>query len=132
MPELYELQLLTNQEGKGIRIIETVAPDWQTVAALLGFNVPRIRTIRKDGFYQQEEACFNMFERWLDGEHNLKPPRWFFLIQCLENSRKFDGLTQDLKKIIMLQEGILYKKIINVMTCMTLNMYMHCVFLFYR
>ena len=83
VPNLQELQYLEGPNGEALRIIQTVAPNWQRLAMALGFDGPRIMTIKKDSFHQTEDACCHMFFRWLAGEHDLKPPTWGTLIECL-------------------------------------------------
>ena len=90
-----------------IRVVERIAAEWEVLARALGFDEPRIKIIIKENCNQLEEACFAMFTRWLNGEHDLKPLTWHDLIQCLEKTNKFEGLAYDLKKVIMLQTGIL-------------------------
>ena len=89
-----------------IRVVETVAADWEVLARTLGFDESRIRIINRECWRQLEEACFAMFSKWLDGEHDLEPPTWYSLIQCLERTHKFEGLAYKLKKVIMLQRGM--------------------------
>ena len=90
MPHLHELQLLTFDDGRELRIMETVAPKWKKVAAAIGFNKERIEVIEEDEHYKQEKATFEMFGRWLKGEHNLKPVTWDALIQCLKEANLQD------------------------------------------
>ena len=105
-PTLHQLHLLENhREQKIIRVIERIAAEWEVLAYALRFDEPRIKIINRKVWYQPEEACFEMFTRWLDGEHDLQPPTWHSLIQCLERTDKFEGLAYDLKKVIMLQTG---------------------------
>ena len=86
-PQLHELLLLTFDNGIEFRIMETVAPKWKRVAAFLGFNAERIESIEKGEHYKLEDATFEMFSRWLKGEHDLKPPTWDVLIQFCKSPR---------------------------------------------
>ena len=70
--------------------MEKVAPKWKRVAAFLGFNADRIESIEKGEYYKLEDATFEMFSRWLKGEHDLKPPTWDVLIQCLKQANLLD------------------------------------------
>ena len=85
------------RDGSEIRIIESVASEWEKLAIRFGFEETRIYNIRRGAFFQIEDACFNMFTRWLKGEHNLKAPTWYNLIQCLEETSKFKNLARDVK-----------------------------------
>jgi hypothetical protein len=70
--------------------METVAPKWKKVATAIGFNKERIEAIEEDEHYKQEKATFEMFGRWLKGEHNLKPVTWDTLNQCLKEANLLD------------------------------------------
>ena len=63
--------------------METVAPNWRDLAIALGFDQSRIKIIEKDYSHSVEDACHEMFTRWLDGEHGLQPPTWDALIHGL-------------------------------------------------
>ena len=98
VPQLHELQLLTFDNGRELRIMEMVAPNWKDVAIAMGFNKERIESIEKDEHYKQEDATCEMFGRWLKGEHDLKPVTWDALIQCLKQA-KFPDIAKMLSNI---------------------------------
>ena len=99
-PKLDELQFLEGRDGHKIRVIQRVAPDWRFLAAVLGFDEARIKIIEKDyGRISIEEACQEMFIRWLNGEHDLKSSTWGTLIQCLTQAG-LDDVARSLKKIL--------------------------------
>lgn len=102
-PKLHELQLLESDDGNRIRIIEEVAAKWKFVATALGFGAPRIDSIELDSFCKVEHACFEIFVRWLNGEHDLRTPiTWMTLIKCLKEARldrTADKLQQLLQKL---------------------------------
>ena len=79
--------MLKSRDGREVRIIEAVAAEWEKLAIRFGFEGPRINSIRKGTFFKPDDACFKMFTKWLAGEHNLKPPTWSNLIQCLEETQ---------------------------------------------
>ena len=85
-PQLHELQQLTFDDGKELRIMETVVPKWKQAAAAIGFNAARINTIDRGEHFKPEDATFEMFSRWRKGEHSLKPVTWDTLIQSLEEA----------------------------------------------
>ena len=70
--------------------MESVAPQWELIAVVLGFSVARIKSIDKSKHYQTDDATFEMFSRWLEGEHDLKPPTWDVVIQCLKEANLLD------------------------------------------
>ena len=82
-PKLHELQLLKFPNGTELRIMEKVAPKWDEVAVALGFDGARIKATRMGTHYQPIKACLEIFTEWLDGGHDLRPPTWDALIQCL-------------------------------------------------
>ena len=91
IPNLKELQLLKTEDGSSVRIIETIAYDWQSVAIALGFDGPRIKNIEKDHPNQCEDASCDMLSRWLHGEHDLHGPlTWDTLIGCLEQAEMME------------------------------------------
>ena len=67
-----------------------VAPQWKQMAIALGFNEARIKSIEKREHYQPDDASFEIFSCWLEGEHDLKPPTWDVLIQCLTHANLLD------------------------------------------
>ena len=111
MPKLIQLSLLNKPGGQErIQIIKSIAAEWEVVARSIGFDESAIKIISRD-CGNVKEACNAMFMGWLKGEHTCdlkaKPVTWYSLIQCLEKTDKFEGLAYELKKVIMLQTGIL-------------------------
>ena len=70
--------------------MESVAPQWKQMAIALGFSVARTESIEKSKHYRTDDASFDMFSCWLEGEHDLKPPTWDVLIQCLKQANLLD------------------------------------------
>ena len=106
-PKLRDLDLLKLRDGREVRIIKSIAAEWVALAIGFGFEGMAINTIRKGAFYQPDDACCKMLTRWLNREEGLKPPTWYNLIQCLEETDKFSSLTRDIKEAIMLKGGTL-------------------------
>ena len=81
-----------------MRIIETVAHSWQSVAMALGFDGPNIKSIEIDYPNRSHDASREIFIRWLDGDHNLRGPlTWNTLIDCLEEASLKD-LAENVKQ----------------------------------
>jgi hypothetical protein len=99
-PELKDLDILKSRDGREIRIMESVISKWEKLAISFGFEETRISNIKMGAFFQVEDACFKMFIRWLNGEHDLKPPTWYNLIQCLEETNEFKNLARDVKEAL--------------------------------
>ena len=70
--------------------MESVAPHWKQMAVAMGFSVARFKSIEKGEHYQPDDASFEIFSCWLQGEHDLRPPTWEFLIQCLKEANILD------------------------------------------
>ena len=107
---MHELQLLTFDGGRELRIMETVAPKWKKVAAAIGFNEARIEAVDKGEHYRPEDATFEMFSRWLKGEHNLKPVTWDALLQCLKEAN-LQNMAEMLSNIQIVSLNIKINKI---------------------
>jgi hypothetical protein len=99
-PKLHELDILKLRDGSEIRIIESVTSKWEKLATRFGFERTRIWNIRREAFFHVKDACFNMFIKWLNGEHDLKPPTWYNLIQCLEETNEFQNLAREVKEAL--------------------------------
>ena len=98
-PELRDLLCLSGEDEKEVRVIESVTPNWKSVALALGYNHYRIDTIAQDT-KTTTDACLTMFKRWLNGEHDLAEPRsWGTLIKCLSRAGFVDVATK-LKKTL--------------------------------
>ena len=63
-----------------------MAADWQNVAIALGFDQARIKTIETNYPARAEDACREIFVRWLNGEHDLAKPTWNTLINALQDA----------------------------------------------
>ena len=99
-PELRDLLCLSGEDEKEVRVIESVTPNWKSVALALGYNQYRIDTIEQDCMRLSRDACLTMFKRWLNGEHDLAEPRsWGTLIKCLNRAGFVDVATK-LKKTL--------------------------------
>ena len=110
-PKLQDLDVLKLRDGREVRIIENVAANWEYLAIRFGFEETRISNIKRGAFFQPEDACLKMFIRWLNGEHDLAPPTWYNLIQCLEETNKFLSLAKDVMEAIMLKRGMYNRKL---------------------
>ena len=84
-----------NGGRKTLRIVTRVAANWERLAIGLGFDRDRISIIGRQVHFDPVEACFKMFDRWMTGEHGLKPPKWYYLIKCLEETSEFKDLARE-------------------------------------
>ena len=101
-PKLQELQLLSseNTDTKKVRVIDTVAAEWEELAIALGFEPAVINYIRRDHVHDAKGACCKVLTKWLaEEEENLRSPvTWTTLIECLKDAG-FATLAEDLTKI---------------------------------
>ena len=79
-----------------------VAANWEKLAVGLGFDRARISTIGRQAHYDPVDACFKVLDRWMNGEHDLNPPKWYYLIKCLEKTpvTEFTDLARELMNVI--------------------------------
>jgi hypothetical protein len=94
MPSLGKLSLLRTAHGKKIKIIERVAPFWQSLGDQLDFDESgsKLKSIKAD--HSTSEACCRaMFQHWLSG-NGVTPCSW----------RKLIELLNDLDQVVLAQD----------------------------
>ena len=97
IPTFQELQTLQRNK-KQIKIIESIASEWESVAIALAIGMDRIRIIRSDS-HGVEEACRRMLEWWLDSKRDRAT--WRRLIRAIEDSKSdFFVLARDIEKAL--------------------------------
>jgi len=79
-PTIQELQTLRYNRGT-LKIIQSTAAKWNTLAIELNFDEPVIRSIERDTHCKCEDACHEMFLRWL----RTKRANWQSLISALDS-----------------------------------------------
>ena len=94
-PTLAKLHLLRTAQGKKIKIIERVAPFWQSVGDQLDFDDSgsKLALIKAEYPTNPEACCRAMFQHWLSG-NGLTPCSWRTLIDLLD----------DLDEVVLAQE----------------------------
>ena len=99
---MQELQLLKDNNGRQVRVIDSVAPCWQSLAVALGFDGSSIQVIGMGAFHKPDDACREMFIRWLNGEQSLRRPlTWTTLIECLQQVTKLGDFYQTLMSCLL-------------------------------
>ena len=96
-PEPEDL-LWFEHEGKSVRVIPRVAADWEEIALCLGIERYILRTIKRDHGTSCEDACTNMFQRWLGGEG--KGPRTWRTIVCALEDIKDNETAVAIKEVL--------------------------------
>ena len=77
-----------------IRIMSTVAPDWEELAMSMGLEAHVISTIRRDNLQDSKGATRQLFMTWLE----RKAGSWEGLIEHLEDAG-FSGIASDLREM---------------------------------
>ncbi len=103
-PRLQQL-LYLNPEGqpsqRGVRVIEEVSYNWESLAFSLRFKEHVVRIIAANHPKDCEAACRDTFGRWLQGKNDTrKPVTWETLIRCLYETGTFEGLGNKLVHIL--------------------------------
>ena len=85
-PTLAKLLILKTPEGKKIKIISIVAPQWQVLGDQLDFDEygGKLDLIRASNPADLEACCREMFQHWLKG-NGVRPCSWRKLIELLED-----------------------------------------------
>ena len=91
--QLHQLDLLEGN-GKQVRVINTVAHDWERVAIRLHFTGDDITRIERD-HSKSERACQSVFTEWLKGK-GLRPTTWNTVIKALREA-EFSQVADDLE-----------------------------------
>ena len=76
MITLKNMQVFHGRHCRSIRILDTVAPDWEKIAMAIGFNASHINAIAREHPNDVEQACLQVFVCWLtdDCSPDLKRP----------------------------------------------------------
>ena len=100
-PILSELQCLKSSAGT-VRIIDSIAYKWESVAIQLTIPTSKVKTIKRDTD-GAEDACRIMLGIWLKGGHKT-PVNWRTFIDCLRDSdSEFKVLAHDLEQALRVQ-----------------------------
>ena len=90
-PKLDELEQLMSHGGRVIKIIDSVASEWEQVAKSLCLDEATIDKIKGDNLHQSRDACLQMFKMWLDGSGgHCVPVTWSGLVQSLKDAGLVD------------------------------------------
>ena len=101
LPDIRQLQVLEGRGRRKLRIMHEVTPHWKSLAIALGFDGPGIEIINQRALRDPEEACREMFVRWLDGDNDLEPVTWDALVQCLIHAGLVD-VADNLKECLVI------------------------------
>lgn len=97
-----------------MKVIETIAAQWEELAIALEFEAPVINYLSKDFKHDSKGAAKKVLEIWLKGESNLdKPITWDTLIQCLSNAEQY-GLAKDLEEIFEWKDDYMHMDLLSL------------------
>ena len=96
-PTLAKLAMLQNVEGKKIKIIEEVAPFWESLGDQLDFDESgsKLSLIKAEHPINPVGCCRAMFQHWLNG-NGVTPCSWGKLVKLLEDLDQ-EVLAQDIQ-----------------------------------
>ena len=98
-PTLKLLQALKHGE-KRVKVIESVAAEWEQLAIALEFDSPVIDYLRRDFNHDAKGAVTQVLTKWLNGESDSgRPITWDTLIQCLNDAGQV-GIAEDLDNLL--------------------------------
>ena len=97
MPTIQQLHELQGKDGKSIRIIDTVAPEWEELAMAMGFPAHVIGTIRRNNIRDAKGATLQILTLWLEGKSSV-PVSWESLVDCLYQA-DFSTVSLDIQEM---------------------------------
>lgn len=100
-PSLKDLLLLKGKGGRKLRVIDTIASQWEELAIALGFDGHVIHCVQKDYDHDCKGATSKIFRMWLENEDErlIGPISWSTLLQCL-NDLGFSSICNELQDVI--------------------------------
>ena len=90
---------LKGKDRRTVKVIESVAAEWELLAYALQFSPAVVRTIHRDT-KDCTAACEEVLYRWVNGaEGTRQPVSWATLIECLSDC-DFAELLRDLENAL--------------------------------
>ena len=98
VPTIQQLHELQGKDGKtAIRLIDTVAPEWEELAMAMGFPAHVIGTIRRNHIHDAKGATLQIFTQWLEGKSSVAVS-WESLVDCLHQA-EFSNVSLDIQEL---------------------------------
>ena len=97
MPTIQQLHELQGKDSKAIKIIDTVAPEWEELAMAMGFPAYVISTIRRNNLRNAKGATLQILTLWLEGKSSV-PVSWESLVGCLHQA-EFSNVSFDIQEM---------------------------------
>ncbi len=100
-PKLFELEYLENSNGTlSVQIIDRVQGRWKALIGYFGLPPHTKEAILGMRDFSPENACREVFRRWLDGGDELLSPKdWNTVIEVLRRIGK-SSLADDLRSVL--------------------------------
>ena len=99
-PCLQKLHYLQGRGGRRVRVIESVATNWEYLAQALHFEDGVIETVRRDAYNRAEDSCQEVLRLWLEGQaESRQPVNWGTLIDSLSEAG-FVDVAEDLQAAV--------------------------------
>ena len=93
-----ELEVLQGK-GQELRILDTVAADWDHIAIQIGFAPSEIRILERDHANDSRRACWRVFSEWLCRDQDLLLPTWNSLYDVLVQV-DYDYVAHQMRSIV--------------------------------
>ena len=88
-------------EGRTLRIIERVSPEWKDLAYSLYFSRSAVKAVAEENPGDSVSCCEEVVDRWLDGEEGTrKPVSWATLVEAVRECEDMDTLATDIENIL--------------------------------
>lgn len=95
-PDIRQLQCLKVGKER-LKIIQTVSSSWKNLAICLNFSDDVVQIIEHDHASRCEQACLEVFRRWLNGE-GCQDITWETLIEALVDADR-DTLAKQVRAV---------------------------------
>ena len=99
-PKLHQLNCL-KVGSKQLKLVQRIGVDWKQLGLALEFDYDLIEIIERNSHYRIEESCYELLNRWLDGEA-CQPTTWARLIEALRDA-EYSELAIQLKQFFTTQ-----------------------------
>ncbi len=103
-PEMCDLTYIEDPSGtKSVQIIDRVQAKWRKLVDLFRLPAHTINTLRAMPDYSPENACWEVFSRWLEGGDDLLTPKnWITVVEVMchiGNSALADEIVEIVSKM---------------------------------
>ena len=98
-PTLKQLQVFTICGGKSVRVIDSVAAEWEDLGIALGLEA-EIDCVKKNNIQNVKGACKEILRKWLNSEGEPEAPvTWSTFVQSLIDAGQV-GVAQVIQEML--------------------------------